>query len=157
MNRTLQRRPPYHNDVPKPGGDLDNIAGSPIKDIGHLGAGQLQSADAGARMFWDLISLFYDVSAPKDVPINVTQQPSGRLRDSVPTASTTWQRPAVKTLSANYDLSQIAEWCASRAAWQRHHRDQRAPPAGTEVTVTRQVLQPAEYPTSTSQVRCRLG
>ena len=89
--------------------------------------GSLYSQDGvGTRMFWDLISLFYEIETPRNGtarsanpdPINLEQNFVGVTEtgvaayrfDNLP------QRTVTKTLHANYDLSKIAAWCGSPAA-----------------------------------------
>ena len=66
--------------------------------------------DAGTRLFWDLISLFYEVEATTNEPINVQQNYVAHAEggaasyrfDHLP------QRSVDKILPANYELDRIA-------------------------------------------------
>src|SRR6185436_3297611 len=135
----------YTNEVPVGGGTLAHISG----ESGVWAPDSFYNqADPGARMFWDLVSLFYDVSAPKDVAINVVQNFVGQTqRDS---ASYRFddlaQRTATKILPANYDLTKIAGVVrVAGGAGNDTVEINAKPAAGTEVTVAKQTLQLADY------------
>jgi hypothetical protein len=111
------------------------------------------SLNVGASMFWDLISLFYEVQAPQNHDINVEHAYEARYEtgsasyrfDDLP------ERVVEKILPANYDLTRIAG--VVRLAGgpgddiiEINARDD----SGTEVTVSKQVLNLADYTFSNS-------
>ena len=104
--------------------------------------------DAGARLFWDLISLFYEVEAPTNAPINVehtyvAQEETGAASyrfDDLP------QRIVDKSLPPNYDLGQIAGVVRLGGGTGNDSVEINAHAAGgTNVTLKKQVLELADY------------
>ena len=97
----------YNSEVPWSGGNMPHVTGE--SGVWTTEAFRDQP-NVGTRMFWDLIGLFYDAAAPKDVPINYEKYYRAALVDG--TAAYRFdhmpERSVTKILPENYDLERIA-------------------------------------------------